>query len=165
MNDEQRLHLQRMIAANGTEDFTQQIRETKHSRQIKEQIDVMLKCKKEYARLAKSNPSDFERICFGRCNWLFTNYPDIYNRLFKDELDLRILSALVNKLRQIEDGDMDQHEASFAVGQILKEMYVDSALKKESKLEEAHSKSNKRKGIVEKKPRAITYAQYCAMNS
>ena len=33
-------------------------------------------------------------------------------------------------LRQIEDGKVDQHEGSVLVGKILKELYVDSALKR-----------------------------------
>ena len=47
----------------------------------------------------------------------------------KDELNLNILGAFIRKLKEIEDGVTDQHEASVHIGQILKEMYVDSALK------------------------------------
>jgi hypothetical protein len=163
MDEDDRLQLQRMIAANGTQDFTQEIRRTKHSKQIKEQVSLLLKCKRDYARLAKSRPDEFEKICLGRCGWLFDHYFDIYNRVFKDELNLDILHSLLTKLRQIEDGELDQHEASYHVGMILKEMYVDSALRKEDKLEKGREKHNKRRGIVEKKPKKISYAQYCAM--
>ena len=38
-------------------------------------------------------------------------------------------------LQRIEDGEMNQHEGSFLVGSLLKEMYVDSALRKANKLE------------------------------
>ena len=163
MNDTERLQLQKMIAANGAEDFTQDIRNAKHSQMIKAEIEKLLKCKKDYSRMAKSNPSEFEQICLTRCNWLFMNYPDIYNRLYKDELDLRILYALLTKLREIEIGKIDQHEASFEVGKILKEMYIDSALKKEAKLEDAQKRANKKKGIKEKKPRNLSYSDYCKM--
>ena len=39
-------------------------------------------------------------------------------------------------LRRIEDGELDQHEGSFAVGTLLKELYIDSALKKAEKMDE-----------------------------
>jgi hypothetical protein len=38
-------------------------------------------------------------------------------------------------LKNIEDGGVDQHEASFLVGTLLKELYIDSALKKAEKLD------------------------------
>lgn len=165
MDDSERLQLQKMIAANGTDDYTQEIRRTKHSPLIKAEVDKLIKCKHDYSRLAKSNPSEFEKICLSRCDWLFMNYPDIYNRLYKDELNLNILGALLVKLRDIEEGKLTQHEASFEVGKILKEMYIDSALRKEAKLEEIHNRNNKKKGIIEKKPRNISYRDFCKLEN
>jgi hypothetical protein len=37
-------------------------------------------------------------------------------------------------LQKVEDGLLDQHEASFEVGTLLKKIYVDSALRKAEKL-------------------------------
>jgi len=68
------------------------------------------------------------------CPFMFQYYTDIYNKVRKDEIDLEILLKFISILRQIEDGDIDQHEGAFAVGTLLKEMYVDSALKKADKL-------------------------------
>jgi hypothetical protein len=48
------------------------------------------------------------------------------------------LNKFLNVLQRIENGDIDQHEGSYFVGQFLKELYVDSALKKAGKLEEQH---------------------------
>lgn len=162
MNDDQKLQLQKMIAVNNAVDYTDEIRQTKHSRLIKEDVYALLKAKQTYSRLAKTNTSEFEQICLNRANWLFMNYPDIYNRVYKDELDLRILNALLNKLADIEDGKVGQHEASVEVGQILKEMYVDSALKKAEKIEQAQQRKDKRNGESHavKKPRNISYAQF-----
>jgi hypothetical protein len=39
----------------------------------------------------------------------------------------------------IEDGEVGQHEASVEVGQLLKQIYIDSALKKSEKLDKQHS--------------------------
>ena len=70
------------------------------------------------------------------CNFLYTYYTDIYNKIKKDEIDLKILNKFLDVLKQIEDGVLDQHEGSFKVGSLLKELYVDSALKKADKLNE-----------------------------
>lgn len=162
ISPDQRLQLQQMIAANNAGDFTQEIRETKHSSRIRHEVGNLLKAKKQYERMSKSNKKEFEQICLSRANWLFLNYPDIYNRVYKDELDLGILNALLSKLREIEEGNIDQHEASVHVGQILKEMYVDSALKKANKIDAENKRKEKRKGNDVKKPRNISYADFAA---
>ena len=46
-----------------------------------------------------------------------------------------MLNKFLNVLKQIEDGKIDQHEGSYMVGTILKEIYIDSALKKAEKTE------------------------------
>jgi hypothetical protein len=164
MNQDEQLQLQKMIAANGAEDFTEEIRQTKHSNLIRENVKMLLKAKTDYSRLAKTNKNEFENICLKRANWLFLNYPDIYNRVYKDELNIQILDSLLRKLGDIENGLTTQHEASVEVGKILKEMYVDSALRKADNIEKAQEKKQKRKGKGnhndEKKPRNISYADY-----
>jgi hypothetical protein len=70
------------------------------------------------------------------CGFLFTYYTDIYNKIRKDEIDLKILNQFLNVLRRIEDGELDQHDGAFIVGTLLKEIYVDSALRKAAKLNE-----------------------------
>ena len=54
---------------------------------------------------------------------------------------------MIQVLEKIELGKIDQHEGSFMVGDILKKLYIDSALKKEAKTEK-----NKKNKKVEKKP-------------
>ena len=41
-------------------------------------------------------------------------------------------------LKQIEDGILDQYDASVKVGTILKEMYVDSAMRRGDNLDKLH---------------------------
>ena len=74
--------------------------------------------------------------CVNDCNFLFTYYTDIFNKIRKNEIDINILNKFLDVLRKIEDGELDQHEGSFMVGSLLKELYVDSALKKSEKLDE-----------------------------
>jgi len=137
MNDKQRLQLQNMIKVNGTDDYTTSIRELKHSQLLREQANTLIMIKAKYR-------DDTERIHIegvNDCNFLFTYYTDIYNKLRKDELDINILYKLLDVLKKIEDEKLDQHEGSFIVGTVLKELYVDSALKKADKLNEINTVS------------------------
>jgi hypothetical protein len=134
MDDIQRLQLQKMIKANGTEDYTESIREMKHSELIRDQVKSMILLKAKY----RDDPEQLNLESINECNFLFTCYTDIYNKIKKDEIDLNILFKFLDVLKKIEDGEMDQHEGSFLVGTILKELYIDSALKKSEKLDEKY---------------------------
>lgn len=132
MDDNSRLHLQKMIKANNVEDQTELIRELKHSHLLQEDINNLIMIKAKY----RNDPDKISEEAMNECSFLFTYYTDIYNKIKKDEIDLKILNKFLNVLRRIEDGEIDQHDGSYLVGQLLKELYVDSALKKADKLEE-----------------------------
>lgn len=140
MNDEDRINLQRMITANNVKDETDKIRKNKHSDIIKNQINDLLFLKNKYQRLSKSNPNEFNQICLSRCQFLYNNYTDIYNKVKKDEIQLPILLQLLNVLYAIEEGNVDQHEGSFEVGKLLKKIYIDSALTKADRIDKKNSK-------------------------
>lgn len=162
MNDEERLKLDQMLKDNNVENMTDKIRELRHSKKILEDVQSMIEIKRKYARLAKTNPKQFETMIVKRCNFLFTKYTNIYNRLYKDQLDLDILMKLINVLRNIEEGVMDQHEGSVTVGKILKEMYIDSALKQEDQ----RKKRDKTTTVKAKGPKhKITWQEFIAMES
>ena len=163
MSNEDRLNLQKMINANDVEDQTDLIRSTRHSDKINDEVKNLIAIKSKYQRLAKSNPNEFEQMCLSRCAFLYNNYTDIYNKVKKDEIDLDILSKFLTVLKKIEDGEVSQHEGSFMVGKLLKELYVDSALKKSEKLDAIQNR--KKKGEKKTpKPREITWAEYKAKN-
>ena len=159
MNELERLNLQKMINENDVKDQTDKIRETKHSSEIKIQVEKLLEIKKKYSRLSKSNSEQFDQICISQCSFLFNNYTDIFNKIKKDELDINILQKFLVVLKRIEDGNIDQHEGSFMVGKLLKELYVDSALKKSENLDK---KNNTQKKLEKKlsKPREISWREY-----
>ena len=138
MDEKQRLHLQKMIAANNTEDQTELIRHLKHSDILRNDLNNMVLIKAKY----RDQPDKIHLECMHECNFLFTYYTDIYNKIRKDEIDINILHQFLDVLKKIEDGELDQHSGSFQVGTLLKKLYVDSALKKAEKLDEAN-KSNK----------------------
>ena len=130
MDDNQRLHLQKMITSNNVEDNTDLIRQLKHSHILREDVNNLITLKAKYS-------DDQEKVHLegmAECNFLFTYYTDIYNKIRKDEIDLKILFNAFDVLRDIEDGKLDQHEGAFAFGTLLKKIYVDSALKKAEKL-------------------------------
>jgi hypothetical protein len=58
-------------------------------------------------------------------------------------LDLAIMSRLLAVIKMIEDKKVDQHEGSVLVGKILKELYVDSALKRCDNLDKEHNSDDK----------------------
>jgi hypothetical protein len=138
MTDNQRLHLQNMIKANNVEDQTELIRKLKHSELFKIEINKMLEIKEKY-----SGQVDEELLIYNECitdaNFLFTYYTDLFNKIRKNEINIDLLYKFVEILKQIEEGKQDQHTASFLVGTILKQIYVDSALKKADKLDELNN--------------------------
>lgn len=136
MDDKARLQLQKMIKANNVEDQTELIRELKHSHLLQNDINNLIVLKAKY----RNNQDKVNEEGMTECGFLFTYYTDIYNKIRKDEIDLKILNQFLNVLRRIEDGELDQHEGSFVVGTLLKEMYVDSALRKAAKLNENQEK-------------------------
>jgi hypothetical protein len=62
-------------------------------------------------------------------------------------------------LKNIETGKTDQHEASFKIGKLLKEMYIDSALKQAEK----HDRNEKKK--PPRKEKKISWDQFKKMNT
>ena len=132
MDDKQRLQLQNMIKANNVEDQTNFIRNLKHSQIIRNDVNNMIMIKAKF----RGDDAKIHEECVNECNFLFTYYTDIYNKIRKDEIDIGILNKFLDVLKRIEEGELDQHEGSFLVGTILKELYVDSALKKADKLNE-----------------------------
>ena len=147
MNEVERLNLQKMIQANDTEDNTPLIRDLKHSTKILEGVEILLKLKRENPSLAKTIPDKFDSLCVEHCGFLFNHYTDIFNKVKKDEIDLNILLRLLNVLNAIEEGNVDQHEGSFEVGKLLKKIYIDSALRKADKLDEANTEQEEEKPI------------------
>ena len=156
-----RLQLQKMIDANNVVDCTQDIREKKHSSVIRNDVARLLELKSKYSRLSQSNPVQFDKLCVSQCSFLFSNYTDIFNKVKKDEMNLNILSELLDVLKKIEDSKLDQHTGAYEVGKLLKEMYIDSALMKSEKLDE---KTGKTTTISRPKPIKISWKEYKKKN-
>lgn len=157
LSESQRLNLQTIMNENNIEDNTNNIKLTKHSLLIRADVNNLVFIKKKHKLLEKNNPDEFDKICISECQFLFNNYTDIFNKIKKDIIDLNILDYFLNTLKKIEDGELDQHEGSYLVGDLLKKIYVDSALRREKKLEEKNNTQRKKRHIKEKD---ISYSQY-----
>ena len=159
MDDKAKLHLSKMIQANNVSDQTETIRELKHSSILRNNINDLITLKAQYY-------NDEEKLhleAMHECNFLFTYYTDIYNKVRKDEIDIAILFQFLDVLKKIEDGELDQHEGSFEVGTLLKKIYVDSALRKAEKLNKPNQQADDEEVI---KPQVhISWKQYKKINT
>ena len=156
MDDKERLNLKKMLKEYDTEETTDKIRELKHSKQIRNDMKNFAELHHKYARLYKTNFKQFKLMAEKRCNFLYTNYSNIFNKILKNYLDLSILNEFINMLEKVENNEMDQHEASYNVGLLLKEMYIDSALREDN----AREKSRKSKKTVKTHEKKITWSEY-----
>jgi hypothetical protein len=164
LNQQQRIDLAALIKANKTDDCTQEIRSKKQSVLISNDVKHMVFLKQKYERLRKSNPHEFDALCVKQCNFLFNNYTDLYNKIKNDNLNLAILEKFLHILKKIEDGEIDQHEGSYLVGSYLKEMYIDSALKVNEKLDSRADNKKKNKSPHTKKDKNISYKDFKLLN-
>ncbi|MFY7731598.1 MAG: hypothetical protein ACOVRN_18910 [Flavobacterium sp.] len=159
MDDSQRLQLQNMIKVNNVEDQTGVIRQLKHSQLIRNDVNRMILIKAAH----RGDDAKIQEECLNECGFLFTYYTDIYNKVRKDEISINILNKFLDVLKRIEEGEMDQHEGSFMVGTLLKELYVDSALKKAEKLNEQEQQKAEAKEETRSADVNVSYKQYKKM--
>ncbi len=160
MDEKSRLKLNEMIKENNVTDQTELIRELKHSAIIRYETKRLLEIMEESPTATFAELRDLSMM---DCNFMFSYYTDIYNRVLKKELDISLLYKFLDILEKIEKGECDQHNASFQVGNILKEIYVDSALRKAEKLDrenEARDKENQASQPPATQPMKLSWRSY-----
>jgi len=145
MDETTRLNLDKMIQEYKTEETTEKIRNLKHSKLIKDDVQKFVVFRNKYMRLARTNKEQYKQMAKKHCSFLYDNYTNIFNRLLKDELNLGILANFLDVLKRIEDGDIDQHEGSYEVGLLLKKLYIDSVMKQKAKDEKKDRRKKKKK--------------------
>lgn len=145
MNDQERLDLSKLLQKFDGEETTDKIRNLKHSNKILADVMEVENLKKKYNRIKTNDFNKFKNICQHNANFLYTYYTNIFIRLIKDELDIQILCKFIIILQKIENGELDQHEASVIVGKILKELYIDSSIRQNNKREKKDKKDKKGK--------------------
>ena len=160
ITDQERLDLKKMLRESDAQDNTEYIRRVKHSVKIRDDIRTLDKLKKSEAALYISDPERFTEVAKRQAPFLHENYYDLFKKMIAEELDLAIMSRLLAVLKMIEDGKTDQHEGSVMVGKILKELYVDSTLKKCKKMDEAQDASQEKEPEPKVEGKPISWAQW-----
>ena len=137
MNPQERLDLKKLIKhqEGEYEDNTDGIRRLKHSAQIQDEIVKMETLKRKYKDEIAQDPESILLKCKEEFPFLYNSYTDIFNRLWKNELNLYIMGQALFALKQIEEGTIDQQEGSVLMGKLFYELFVDSALKRADALE------------------------------
>ena len=158
MNSQERLDLKKLIDNSNAEDNTATIRRIKHSQNFLDNIRTMEQLKRSHRELRETSNHEFEELCKEKCSFMYNYYTDIFNKQLKDELNLGIMIRLIQVLKMIEDEKVDQHEGSVIVGKFLKELYVDSALRRSENLDKEHAQENPEKTMVE--PKSISWKEY-----
>lgn len=137
MNPNEVLKLNDMIQEGNCVDNTETIRQLKHSSLITKNVTTLLHIKKKY-NLNKNNDNtvDFKALdneCINECRFLFDNYTSIYNKLLRDQIDLAVFYKFLYYLKKIEDGELTFYQASYEIGTLLKNMYVDPIIEEKEK--------------------------------
>lgn len=139
LNPQERLNLRKMVSESDCGDNTSDIRRLKHSDRILEEVSKIERLKRSNAEMRANRPDEFTDLCMSECTFLYNGYTDIFNKLLKDEINLGIFAKMIKVLKRIETGEMDQHEGSVIVGKILKELFVDSALRRGENLDKEYA--------------------------
>jgi hypothetical protein len=157
MNKTESIDLKNLVKEYKYESTTDKIRELKHSKKIREDITKMIELKKKYIRL---NGKNLRNMVEKQCHFLYKNYTNIFNKIYKDNIDLNLFNKFLLILEKIEEGECDQHQASVEVGKILKEIYIDSAMREGDKLDKKH----KKKLVKTRKAKSISWNEFKKMN-
>ena len=148
LSESDRYQLSKM--SNEFVDKTEEIRASKNSSKLRENIIHLLRIKQENPGLSKK---DIEPLILAECHFLFYEYMELYNLLLKEDMDPSILFQLLDVLKDIEDGKCDQTEGSVRVGTLLKEIYIDQKLAETRKRDALYS-------TEPIKPKAIHWKDY-----
>lgn len=153
---EESLNLKKLLQNNtDAVDNTDYIRRVKHSEKIRDDIRKLDSLKKKESAIYSENRELFKEKAIDVAKFLFMNYTDIFNKVISDELDLSIMTRFLTVIKMIEDKKVDQHEGSVLVGKILKELYVDSALKRCENLDKANDENKGKEKGTDENPREI----------
>ena len=128
MDPKEKEILSNMLKDTDFKDNTADIKRNKHSIKIQKDIHAYLSLKKKYSTLQQNNNKLFKQKIINQCNFLYSNYKNIFNKLINNELDINILNQFIYFLKQIEDCNLDQNSASYEIGKLLKSHYIDKEI-------------------------------------
>ena len=134
MNKNEVLKLNDMIQEGDCVDNTEMIRKMKHSPLITQNLNTILRIKKKYK--LNNDLKTLDEECLKECRFLFDNYTSIYNKLLRDQIDLPVFYKFLYYLKKIEDGELTFYQASYEIGTLLKNMYVDPIIEEKDREKE-----------------------------
>jgi len=146
----QSLNMKSLMDSDDYVNNTERIRELKHSELILEDIGKLCRIKKDHFHMRMVEEEKYNHLCATSAPFLFSNYTDIFRKVLKDELDMKLMVDFIGILKQIEEGQLDQYDASVKVGTILRDLYVDSAIRRGDNLDKERGMSEP--VFVEPKP-------------
>lgn len=152
----QGLNMKSLMESDDYVNNTDRIRELKHSESILADIGKVCEIKKLHPHMRMIEEEKFNHLCQTSAPFLFNNYTDIFNKVIKDELNMEMMVKFIFILKQIEEGVLDQYDASVKVGTILREMYVDSAMRRGDNLD----KENADKAPIFVEPVKTTWKEF-----
>jgi len=139
LTPQESLDLKRLLNTHNCDDNTEHIRRVKHSALI--QKDIMALVQYQRSAAGATDPEAAEQAAQTVAPFLFANYADIFRRVLRNEINYDILAKVLNVLRAIENEEVDQHEGSVLVGKVLKEFYLDSAVRHGNNLDKKYAAS------------------------
>ena len=159
LSNDDRIDLKRLLSTSDCENNTEHIRNMKHSTKIQDDIMILAKFQSSNQLLYETHPDKFEEEAKVLVPFLANGYTDIFNKVIRNEINFEILGKLLYVLKAIEDEKVDQHEGSVLVGKILKELYLDSAVRHGENLDKKHAAEEPPKPkLVEGRP--ISWKEY-----
>jgi hypothetical protein len=160
LSDKDRKDLKKLVENSDCQDNTSSIRQQKHSDSIRRDIKCIEIMKNVHSEIKQNEPERFRDMCIEKCSFLFTYYTNIFNKTIKDEIDLNIMNRFLLVLKMIEDGKVDQHEGSVIVGKLLKDLYVDSAIRRAENID----KENESLKVAPVEGKKISWKEYKILN-
>ena len=101
LNSQDRLNLKKLLNNYDCTDNTNTIRELKHSEHIRADINKLVGLNKTHSLLKTENFNGFLEMAQSECIFLYNNYMDIFHKIVKDEIDLKIMAKLIIVIKLI----------------------------------------------------------------
>lgn len=129
------INLKSLINNNDYQDNTEYIRRCKNSQKLRKDTNHL----KHLKSIHQGTQEELREKANNECYHLFMHHTDLLNRMIKDELDLPMFEKILDALESIENGNETQDSASTNIGQMLADLYVNSALKQKQISDESNT--------------------------
>ena len=104
------------------------------------QAKELLSDSKDYSNKKKfknHTAESFEDEMNGKYGYLKNNVGTIFNSCLKGDMNLKVLTYMINQAKQLKKNNISKHDASVNVGQVLVDTFVKPNLDKEKEKAES----------------------------